>query len=180
MNGRNTKKHAIAVVGSWLPVALSFLRSKACAELSPHGAKLLLDALALLGPNAKNNGDISLTPQRLFCRGWTSCSTLRAAMLELVNAGLLVETRKGSRLDCSLFALTLYPLDCDLKKLDVRHGCYLTSDWMGKNGMHEPPPTLEKPALWRRARKIEVVASPRDANTKFNEKTSHSGTTCEA
>lgn len=157
-----SKKHGIAVRGSWLPVGLDFLRSQACAELSPLGAKLLLDVMALLGPNATKNGDISLAPKTMAVRGWTSRSSLRAAVQELLQFGLLVQTRQGSRMDCSLYACALYPLDCDLSKLDVKPGCYLTTDYMGKGADSAKPPTESKPANWRRARKMQTVAPPRD------------------
>lgn len=159
--GRETKKRGIAVTGAWLPLPLDFARSRACAELSPHAAKLLLDALALLGPNANRNGDLSLTPKLMKARGWTGRETLNAAVRELEEHGLLFRTRQGGRLDCSLFALTLYPLDCDLSKLDVRPGAYRVTDWMD-GGTLADAPTEAKPATWRRARKTQTVAPPRD------------------
>jgi hypothetical protein len=158
-----SRKRSLAVAGSWLPVPLDFLRSKACAELSPLGAKLLLDGLSMLGPNATRNGDISLAPKIMRLRGWSGRSSLAAAISELIEHGLLVKTRQGSRLDCSLFALTLYPLDADvLHKLDVRPGCYLTRDFAGENGALAQKPTEANPAKWRRARKLKSVAPPRD------------------
>ena len=161
MSGKS-KKRAISVSGAWLPVALDFLRSKACAELSPHAAKLLLDAMSMLGPNATRNGDISLAPSIMALRGWTSRSSLSAAVAELTEHSLLIQTRQGSRLDCSLFAITLYPLDCDIGKLDVRPGCYLTRDYGGVAGALADKPTETNPAKWRRARKLKSVAPPRD------------------
>jgi hypothetical protein len=80
--------------------------------------------LATLGPNATKNGDISIAPKLMAARGWTSRSSLNAAMIELVSFGLITKTRQGSRLDCSLFAVTLYPLNCDMKKLDVSSEMY--------------------------------------------------------
>lgn len=141
---------------------LDFLRSRACAELSPHAAKLLLDVFALLGPNANRNGDLSLSPKAMRVRGWSGRETLNAAVRELIDNGLLSQTRQGSRLDCSLFACTLYPLDCDLKKLDVRPGCYLQTNYMGTGATLANPPTESKPATWRRARKTQTVTPPRD------------------
>ncbi len=160
--GRSEKKHGIACKGAWLPVPLEFLRSRACAELSPHAAKLLFDVLALLGPNATRNGDLSLSPKAMRVRGWSGRETLNAAVRELIDNGLLIQTRQGSRLDCSLFACTLYPLDCDLKKLDVGPGSYRLTDYMGTGATLANPPTEGKPATWRRARKTQTVAPPRD------------------
>src|SRR5688500_5706545 len=98
---KDYKKRSVAVTGTWLPLGLDFLRSRACAELSPHGAKLMLDLFSMLGPNATKNGDISLAPKIMLVRGWTSRSSLGAAVSELLKHGLIVKTRQGSRLDCS-------------------------------------------------------------------------------
>ncbi len=151
--GRDQKRRGIAVASAWLPVPLEFLRSRACAELSPHAAKLLLDVLASLGRNASRNGDISLAPKLMRIRGWSGRETLNAAVRELLEHGLLVQTRQGSRLDCSLYACGLYPLDCDLKKLDVRPGSYRVTDYMGEGAALANSPTETRPATWRRARK---------------------------
>lgn len=140
---------------------LDFLRSRAAAELSPHGAKLLLDVLALLGPNASRNGDLSLAPSTMAARGWKSRSSLHAAIAELIEHRLLVKTRQGGRLDCSLYAITLYPLDCDLSKLDVKPGTFTGVSW-AMGGALEKPPTGDDPAVWRRARKTNSLAPPRD------------------
>lgn len=150
---RDKMRRGIAVTGAWLPVPLEFLRSRACAELSPHAAKLLLDVLASLGTNASRNGDISLAPKLMRIRGWSGRETLNAAVRELLEYGLLVQTRQGSRLDCSLFACTLYPLNCDLKKLDVGPGSYRVTEYMGKGAVLASSPTEARPAAWRRARK---------------------------
>ena len=160
-NGRNGgRKRGIAVNGSWLPMPLLFLRSRACAELSPHGAKLLLDVLGMLGPNATRNGDISLTPKLMIVRGWSSRSTLNAAVKELEDHGLLARTRQGGRLDCTLFALTLFPLDCDVRKLDTHAvGSFTSRDFEAAGAS---APTELQPAVWRQARKTQTVAPPRD------------------
>lgn len=160
--GRDTKKRGVAVVGPWLPAPLDFLRSRACAELSPLAAKLLIDVFAKLGTNASRNGDISLTPKVMRVSGWTSRESLGAAVRELIEFGLLACTRQGSRLDCSLYACTLYPLDCNLSKLDVGPGSYRATDYMGAGASLANPPTADKPAVWRRARKSKLVTPRRD------------------
>jgi len=151
--GRDKKRRGFAVTAPWLPVPIDFLRSRACAELSPHAAKLLFDVLSSLGTNAYRNGDISLAPKLMRIRGWSGRETLNSAVRELVDHGLLAQTRQGSRLDCSLYACTLFPLDCDLKKLDVGPGSYRTTDYMGDGARLANPPTEATPAIWRRARK---------------------------
>ena len=157
--GRDYKKRGIAVAGTWVPLGLAFLQSRACAALSPHAAKLLLDLLALLGPNATKNGDLCITPKVMQVRGWSGRATLQATVTELEKHGLIVKTKQGGRLDCCLFAVTLYPLDCDLRKLDVGPGSYTSRDWE-QAGLN--PPTEEHPTTWRRARKTVSVAPPRN------------------
>lgn len=164
MNGRH-KKRGIAVNGPWLPLPIEFLRSRACAELSPHGLKLLVDMLSMLGPNAARNGDLCLTPKLMTVRGWSSKSSLSAAISELQDHGLIVQTRQGSRLDCSLWAVTLYPLDCDIRKLDVGPGSYRTTDWM-LGGALANPPTEGKKAVWRHARKGASTGARKSAKTQ--------------
>ncbi|MDE2437379.1 MAG: hypothetical protein KGM49_14075 [Sphingomonadales bacterium] len=159
--GRDTKKRGVAVSGAWLPLPLDFMRSRACAELSPHAAKLLLDLLGMLGPNATRNGDLSITPKAMRARGWSGRETLNAAVRELEQHGLLARTRQGSRLDCNLWAITMYPLDCDMRKLDVGPGCYRTTDWMHGGALADKP-TETSCAVWRRARKTQTVTPPRD------------------
>ena len=164
MNGRQ-KKRGIAVNGPWLPLPIEFLRSRACAELSPHGIKLLVDVLSMLGPNATRNGDLCLTHKLMAVRGWSSKSTLSAAIIELQDHGLLIQTRQGSRLDCSLWACTLYPLDCDMRKLDVGPGSYRTTDWM-LGGALANPPTEGNKAVWRHARKGASTGARKSAKTQ--------------
>lgn len=166
------RKRGIACAGVWLPLPLDFLRSRACAELSPHGVKLLVDVFAMLGPNATRNGDISLTPKLMAVRGWSGRATLGAAVRELIDHGLLIQTRQGSRLDCSLYACTLFPLDCDIRKLDVGPGSYRFTDWMCGGELANAPTETHK-ARWRHARngtstgsrkagKTQTVAPPRN------------------
>lgn len=159
--GREAKKRGVAVAGAWLPLPLEFMRSRACAEVSPHATKLLMDVLSMHGPNATRNGDISITPKLMRLRGWSGRETLNAAVRELLEFGLLALTRQGSRLDCSLFACTLYPLDCDMRKLEVGPGSYRTTNWM-HGGALANAPNESGPAVWRRARKTQTVAPPRD------------------
>jgi hypothetical protein len=149
--GKGKRERAVTVKGPWVALPLNFLRSRAYAQLSPHASKLLGECLSMLGPNACGNGDISLAPKLMHPRGWTSRQTLGDAIKELIEAKILIKTRQGSRLDCSLFAITLYPLFCDLDKLDVKPGCYTDIDWMQDGGGEIP--SVKVPVRWRRVRK---------------------------
>lgn len=161
-NGRNqrTKKSPVTVSGPWIPMPLDFLRSRACAELSPHAAKMLLDLCAGLGPNAKGNGDLSAAPAIMSPKGWPGTATRVAALQELEGAGLIAITKRGNRRDCTLYAVTLWPLQCDFSKLDYGPGAFTTSDWASVGAKQATPPTIEAPATWRQARKGEKKSSP--------------------
>lgn len=155
MNGRGgkSKKNPVAVRGPWLPTPLDFLRSRACAALSPLASKLLMDLMAQLGPNARGNGDLSAAPAVLAPRGWSSNSTRVAALQELEAAGVLCVTRRGDRRRCTLYGITLFPMDCDREKLEVGPGAWGQNDWQGPHGDLKGPPTAESPATWTRPRK---------------------------
>lgn len=158
-NGRNNgkaKKNPVTVRGPWLAMPLDFLRSRACAELSNHAARMLLDLCSMLGPNAKGNGDISAAPAVMKPRGWSSNASRNAAIQELIDAKLLVVTRRGNRRLCALYAVTLWPLSCDLGKLDYGPGAFTTLDWED-SGSAKVQPTEEAPAKRNSLRKIEMA-----------------------
>lgn len=148
-----SKRNPVTIKGPWFAMPIEFLRSRACASLSPHAVKLLLDMCAQLGPNSRRNGDLTATPSVMVSRGWNGRETLTAAVRELVDADLLVMTRRGNKRCCSLFAVTLWPIDCDLSKLDVKPGCYTTQDWEKGSNEQKLQPTIEHPVTWNRPRK---------------------------
>lgn len=151
-----SKKNPVTVVGPWFAMPLDFLRSRAWAGLSPHAAKMLLDLCAGLGPNAKGNGDLSAAPAVMRPKGWASTATRVAALHELEQANLIVVTRRGDRRKCTLYAVTLWPLQCDFSKLDHGPGCFTTADWQqGRTDLAERP-TIEAPAKWKAPRKRDI------------------------
>lgn len=155
-NGRgnqHSKKNPVTVAGPWLAMPLDFLRSRAWAELPTAAAKMLLDLCAGLGPNAKGNGDLSAAPAVMEPKGWNSTATRVAALNELLKAELIVVTRRGNRRLCTLYAITLWPLQCDLAKLDFGPGAFSTSDWMRVRTDSAQRPTIEAPAKWNVLRK---------------------------
>ncbi|MDE2398354.1 MAG: hypothetical protein KGM91_23215 [Burkholderiales bacterium] len=137
---------------------LSFLRSRAFAELSPHAAKMLLDLCAGLGPNASGNGDLNAAPATMRPKGWSSDATRRAALQELERAALIVATRQGNRRACTLYAVTLWPMQCDLSKLDHGPGAFTTLDWIKVAADRADRPTLTAPATWNVLRKSAIGA----------------------
>ena len=152
---RSKTKNAVTVRGAWFAMPLDFLRSRACAQLSPHAVKMLIDLCAQLGPNAKGNGDLSAAPANMRPRGWSSDASRRAALCELEAAHLVTITRRGNRRSCTLYAVSLWPLQCDLTKLEVRPGCFATNDW-SKSG--DDKPTEAAPVSWNQPRKNAISA----------------------
>ncbi len=161
-NGRNerTRKNPVTVSGPWFAMPIEFLRSRAWAELSPHAAKMLLDLCAGLGPNAKGNGDLSAAPAIMRPKGWVSTANRVAALSELEAAGLVATMRRGNRRLCALYAVTLWPLQCDLSKLDFGPAAFSTSDWLKLSTDRAASPTYEAPARWTALRKIKSGLPP--------------------
>lgn len=144
---------------------LELLKSRAFAQLSPKASKLFLDLVSQLGVNASGNGDLDLSPGRMRARGWRSNADKAAAIAELERVQLLVVTRRGDRRRPTLFALTPWPLQCDLQKLDVGPGSYSRTDWQQGSKALAEPPTEGQPADWNAFRKNEngspMVGEPR-------------------
>jgi hypothetical protein len=105
--------------GAFLPFRIDVLGSQALANLSPYGAKLLLDLASQwrLG----RNGDASAAFENVLrARGWRSKATLHKALKELRQSGLIVQTRQGSLHQCSLYALGWLAIDECGGKLDMQ------------------------------------------------------------
>lgn len=171
----NTRKSSdpdkVQTDGDWVGFALRFLQSRACAELSPHGIKLLIDLVSMLKPNAGRNGDIWPSVEALKVRGWTSVATIAATMHELRTAGLVVTTRQRRGRRCELVALTLWPLHCDQKKLDIMRYHYSVTDYRGDRDAMLPPPTPDRPAVWKKVR--PATGNQKTISPSGNEKPIH-------
>ena len=104
--------------GAFITFPLSVLGSRAYIEAGPHARMLLVDlAFQYRGDN---NGDLCAAWKIMKLRGWRSEDTLAKAKRDLLNLGLIVETRKGARPNkCSLYALTSCALDLCGGKLDI-------------------------------------------------------------
>lgn len=105
--------------GAFITLPLSVLNGAAYVGVSAHARMLLLDLVAQY--RGDNNGDLCASYKSVMrLRGWKSENTLHKAKLELIEAGLIVETRKGSRPSkASLYAVTWYALDECGGKLEV-------------------------------------------------------------
>jgi hypothetical protein len=85
-------------------------------ELSGNACKLLLEIARQYRPG--RNGDISVPWSLLKCRGWRSQGTVADSKRELLERGWIIETRKGGKNKCSLYAITYYPIDESDKHLE--------------------------------------------------------------
>lgn len=104
--------------GGHVAIPFSVLNGAAYIGLNAHARMLLWDLAAQY--RGDNNGDLCAAWKLMRPRGWKSEETLNNAKRELLEAGLIFETRKGARPNkCSLFALTWYALDDCSGKLDI-------------------------------------------------------------
>jgi hypothetical protein len=103
------------------------LNSVAYLGLSAHARMLLVDMAAQY--SGDNNGDFSIAWVLMKPRGWKSEDTLSKAKKELIESGLVVETRKGARPNkASLYALTWLALD-QHPKLDMTQKTFPRGKW---------------------------------------------------
>jgi len=97
------------------------------SQLSPRGAKLLLDIAVQY--NGHNNGDLCAPLSLMKKRSWNSSDQLFKARKELIDRGLIKTSRQGGLNKCSLFALTWFQIDECEGKLDIRSTSTPTHDW---------------------------------------------------
>jgi hypothetical protein len=107
------------------------ITSEQYASLSYKAIKLLIDVLEQY--NGNNNGDLCITMSVMKKKGWRSSGTLHSAKNELRDKGWIVLTRQGGRHKCSLFAVTMHPIDECGGKLEVRSTRTASNLWKKKN-----------------------------------------------
>jgi len=114
--------------GAFVQIPLVVLSCAAYIRLSASAKALLWDVVVQY--KGDNNGRL-LTGWSIMSedRGWVSKDTLNRAKAELLESGLLFETRKGARPNKSSWcAATWWPLDwtpaMDIKEQDFPRGLY--------------------------------------------------------
>lgn len=114
VKGRKTK-------GRFLALPASVVESDEYKSLSGNAVKLLLALLYQY--KGRNNGDLSASYTIMRTMGFVSKDTLQRAKNELLESGLITQTREGRFLNpggvCALYALTWLNLDECGGKLDV-------------------------------------------------------------
>lgn len=133
--------------GQFVAFPATVLHSSAFKELSAHATKLLMDIACQY--QGSNNGDLAAAWKVMKARGWKSEETLNRAKKELLESGLICETRKGRRPNvCSLYALTWFALDPDPKH-DISPRGFPFGAWK-----------LQDPAPLPVSKKINALATP--------------------
>ena len=104
-------------------------------RLATHPARSLLIDIAMQY-TGHNNGKLVSCAKYLKGKGWNSNATIVRARRDLIDCGLLIETRKGARPNrAAWFALSWLDLDqgqgLDIDPKFYRRGAYLTPDKPG-------------------------------------------------
>ena len=113
--------------------------------LSPRAHKAVNYLAAQYRGN--NNGDLCIAWKIARDKGWTSNSSLRMAVKELVAAGFVVLTRQGGRNLTSLYALAWFPIHECGGKLDMAPTPIPPNTWLKIGNLSEPIAVQREPSL---------------------------------
>ena len=118
------------------------LNGAAYLALNAHARMLLWDLAAQY--RGDNNGDMCAAWKVMQPRGWRSEETLQKAKRDLIDLGLIVETRKGARPNkATLYAVTWCALDHCGGKLDISERAFPR----GAYRQNDPLPPLKIASL---------------------------------
>lgn len=122
-----TKKPPESVNGGYSAVPWKLLDSQAFMGATDR-AKSLLYAL-MRQHNGSNNGRFQLTDKWLAIHGWPSKELNAKARAELIERGLIVQTRWGGlNSGCNLYALTWLPIS-NFTGLDISAASFHQGAW---------------------------------------------------
>ena len=113
--------------GSFFRVPTQVLDSPNYCGLTFKARALLLDLGAQF--RGLNNGDLAAPWTWMKGRGWKSKDTLRRALLELLAAGMVEQTRQGGLHQPSLFAFTWIEIHECGGKLEVKASPVASNRW---------------------------------------------------
>lgn len=121
------KKPPEAVSGTYTAMSHRVIDSHAFMGASHIARSLLFDLMRQ--HNGRNNGHIQGSNAWMKERGWTSVDVIAKAKAELIERGLMVQTRQGGlNIGPSLFAFTWMPIS-DFHGLDLRRDHYRPGSW---------------------------------------------------
>jgi hypothetical protein len=130
------------------------LRSVAYIGLSLGARAMLIEFV--LQFNGRNNGHLHAARSYLKNRGWKSNETIQRQTNELVDAGLIVQTRTGGlNAGPHRYAMTWRKID-DFKNLDIK--TFRVGKWQEKNAESRPTTGQGKHGhkAWRQVREQET------------------------
>lgn len=122
-----SKKPLEAVQGSYCALPHAVLDSIAFMGAAHPARSLLCDLIRQ--HNGKNNGHMHMASPWLRKRGWTSNDVVHRAKLELIERGLIVQTRQGGlNAGANLYAVT-WLIITNFVGLDIRPNDYHPGAW---------------------------------------------------
>lgn len=113
--------------GWFFRMPVEVLDSPAYCGLSFKARALLFDLGAQYRGN--NNGDLAAPWSWMRPRGWKSKDTLRRALMELLSAGMIEQTRQGGLHCPTLYAVTWLGIDECGGKLDIKPNPVASGLW---------------------------------------------------
>lgn len=121
-SSRSRAKTRGAVGGGFGAIPRMVWKHPDYCQLTGSAVKLLVDLACQY--NGKNNGNLTVAYSILKLRGWKSKDTITNATRQLLDAGLIIQTREGRFVNpggrCSLYALAWESIDdCPGKRLSV-------------------------------------------------------------
>lgn len=124
--GKNNKPLE-SVQGSYCALPHAVLDSIALMGAGHTARSLLFDLLRQ--HNGKNNGHFQMALPWLRKRGWTSNDVIHRAKLELIDRGLIIQTRQGGlSAGANLYAIT-WLIITNFVGLDIRPKDYHPGAW---------------------------------------------------
>ncbi len=129
--------------GTFLLVPSYVLFSPNFCALSLKAKALILDIGARF--NGYNNGDLAAPWSWMKERGWRSKDTLHRALTELLQAGMIEQTRQGGLFGPSLYAFTWRAIDESKGKADIVPTRVASGKWKIAGQSISAPAKLEVP-----------------------------------
>lgn len=171
-----TKKPVEAVRGTYSAMPHAVMDSPAYIGAGVAAKALLCELIRQ--HNGSNNGRLHLSHKWLAPRGWPSKSTVEKARAELIERGLIVQTKQGGLfIGASWHALTWLPVS-NFVGLDIASNQYHPGGWQLCN----LPPTTRRdspapPWFHAHAAALRERRSRRSALTKKISQPVHRGST---
>lgn len=132
-----SKRPVESVSGSYTPLPHAVLDSVAFMGAGITAKAILFELLRQ--HNGSNNGRFQLTSQWLAKRGWRSADVILRARRQLIDRGLIVQTRQGGlNHGASQYGLTWLPIT-NFVGLDIAQKDYHPGAWR----FMDPAPTLK-------------------------------------